>query len=203
MMDTKIQGHWPFGSGEEDFFRFLPYIAMVAILVMWPRPFEQTFVSPSHRSSIWNLTLIGPMVPEEKMLKECGQRRTTTEAYMYLSYKLTIWAEIWAFGSGELIRWIFLFNQVIYSSSPISWPSFKPLQVPQILSEISCWQDFIQIFSKGHNSKEGDNSDKKKKYGSAMVPWGIHTWNFKTLACTVQDTCVACIRFHSDFFKGT
>ena len=26
MMHTKIQGHWPFGSTEEDLFRFLPYI---------------------------------------------------------------------------------------------------------------------------------------------------------------------------------
>ena len=52
--------------------------------------------------------------------------------------------------------------QVIYSSSPISWPSFKPLA--QILFEISCWQDFILIFSKGHNSRKGDNLEKKK-YG--------------------------------------
>ena len=52
-------------------------------------------------------------------------------------------------------------NSDIYSSSPISWPSFKPLA--QILFEISCWQDFIPIFSKGHNSRKGDNSDKKKK----------------------------------------
>ena len=29
-------------------------------------------------------------------------------------------------------------NQVIYSSSPISWPSFKPLD--QIVFEMSCWQ---------------------------------------------------------------
>ena len=71
-------------------------MAMAAILVMWPGPFEQTFVPPSHRSSIWNLTLIGPVVSEEKMFKECG-RRTMTEAY--LSYKLTIWA----LGSGELM----------------------------------------------------------------------------------------------------
>ena len=28
--------------------------------------------SPSHRSSIWNLTLIGPVVSEEKTFKECG-----------------------------------------------------------------------------------------------------------------------------------
>ena len=72
------------------------------------------------------------------------------------------------------------FNQVIYSSSLISWPSFKPLA--QILFEISCWQDFVQIFSKGHNSRKGDNSDKKK----IIFPWGIHIWNFKTLACTVH-----------------
>ena len=34
------------------------------------------------------LTLIGPVVSEEKMFKECGrQRRRTTETYLY--YKLT------------------------------------------------------------------------------------------------------------------
>ena len=75
MIHTKMQGHWPFGSGE-DIFRYLPYMAMVAILVMWPGPFEQTFVPPSHRSFIWNLSLIGPVVSEEKMFKDCGRRRT-------------------------------------------------------------------------------------------------------------------------------
>ena len=80
MMRTKNQGHWPFGSREEDFFsRFLPYMAMAAILVMWPGPFEQTFVPSSRRSSIWNLTLIGPVVSEEKMFKECGRRQTTDD----------------------------------------------------------------------------------------------------------------------------
>ena len=34
MLHTNFQGHWPFGSGEEDFLRFLPYIGVVAILVM-------------------------------------------------------------------------------------------------------------------------------------------------------------------------
>ena len=63
------------------------YMGMVAILVMWPWPFEQTFVPPSHGGAIWNLTLIGPVVSEEKMFKECGQGTTTTEAH--LSYKLT------------------------------------------------------------------------------------------------------------------
>ena len=50
-------------------------------------------------------------------------------------------------------------KQVIYSPSPISWPSFKP--PAQILFEITCWQEIILIFSKGHNSRKGDNSDKK------------------------------------------
>ena len=68
------------------FLRFLPYMGMAAILLMWPVPFEHTFVPPSHRSSIWNLILIGPVVSEEKMFEECG-RRLTTEAY--LTYKLT------------------------------------------------------------------------------------------------------------------
>ena len=45
-------------------------MGMAAILVMWPGPFEQTFVPPSHRSSIWNLSLIGQVVSEKKMFKE-------------------------------------------------------------------------------------------------------------------------------------
>ena len=77
IMRTKFQGHRPFGSREEDFLRFLPYMSMAAILVMWPGPFEQTFLPPPHRSSIWNLTLIGSVVSYEKMFKECGRRQTT------------------------------------------------------------------------------------------------------------------------------
>ena len=34
MLHTKIQGHRPFGSGEEDFLRFLPYMDIAALLVM-------------------------------------------------------------------------------------------------------------------------------------------------------------------------
>ena len=133
--------------------------------------------------------------------------------------------------SRKIRQSFFKFNQVIYSSSPISWPSFKFLA--QILFKLSCWQDFVLIFSeghnsrreitrtrkkygsaifpweihiwisrfltfgmheisfwflsKGHNSRKGDNSDKKKKSVSAIFPWGIYIWNFKTLACTVLD----------------
>ena len=34
MKHAKFQDHWTFGSDEEDFLRFLPYMGMVAILVM-------------------------------------------------------------------------------------------------------------------------------------------------------------------------
>ena len=45
---------------------FLPYMGMAAILVMWPGPFEQTFVPPSHWGATWNLASIGPAVSQEK-----------------------------------------------------------------------------------------------------------------------------------------
>ena len=42
-------------------------MGMVAILVMWPGPFEETFIPPSHGGSIWNLASIGPVASEKKM----------------------------------------------------------------------------------------------------------------------------------------
>ena len=42
---TKPQGHCPF-SFEEEFKVFLPYMGMVAILIMWPRCAEKTLHSP-------------------------------------------------------------------------------------------------------------------------------------------------------------
>ena len=60
-------------------------MGMAATLVMWPGLFEKQIVPPSHRSSIWNFTLIGPVVSDDKMFKKCGRRRTM-EAYLY--YKL-------------------------------------------------------------------------------------------------------------------
>ena len=52
VVHTKFQGHRPFGAEDKDFLRFLPYMGMAAILVMWPGTFEQTFVPPSHGGSI-------------------------------------------------------------------------------------------------------------------------------------------------------
>ena len=74
MLHTKCQGHRLFGSGEEDFLWFLPYMGMAATLVMQPGPFEHTFVPPSHGDFIWNLASIGTVVSEKKMLKECERR---------------------------------------------------------------------------------------------------------------------------------
>ena len=74
-------------------------------------------------------------------------------------------------------------NQVINASSSISLPSFKPLA--QKPFEISCWQDFVLIFQRGI-APEREITRTRKKYGSAIFPWGIHIWNFKPLACMVH-----------------
>ena len=89
--------HTSFKVIGEDFLRFSPYMGMTAILVMWPGPFEQTFVPPSHGDSIWNLASTGPVVSEKKMFKECEQwQQTDNGAYLY--YKLTYEPT----GSGDL-----------------------------------------------------------------------------------------------------
>ena len=75
-------------------------------------------------------------------------------------------------------------NLVIHTSSSISWPSFKLLG--QILCELFCWQEFILVFSKEHNSRKGDNSDKKTNTGQPFVIKNQYIWNFETLACTVH-----------------
>ena len=51
-------------------------------------------------------------------------------------------------------------NQVIFFSAPTSIPNMKALA--EILFEISCTQDFQILFSKGHNSEKGHNSDMEK-----------------------------------------
>ena len=76
---------------------------MVAILVMWSGPLEQTFIPPSKGGSIWNLASICQVVSEEKMFENVDIHTYIhtyiwmTEAYLY--YKLTYEPK----GSGELI----------------------------------------------------------------------------------------------------
>ena len=61
-------------------------MGMAAILVMWPRSFDQTFIFPSQWGSMWNLTLTGPVISEEKPFGWRWRRRRTEAC---LSYKLT------------------------------------------------------------------------------------------------------------------
>ena len=61
---------------------------------------------------------------------------------------------------------------MIYLSSPINWPNFKPLA--QVLFEM------------GHNSRKGDNSDKKKKIWVSYFSMRNPYMKFKTWACTVH-----------------
>ena len=93
MLYTKFQGHWSTGSGEEDFLRFLPYMGMAAMLVMWPRAFELLFFPKGPGGCIWNLVAMGQVVSEEKSF-EIVDGRTTEPAYTISSSG--------AFGSGEL-----------------------------------------------------------------------------------------------------
>ena len=105
MLHTKFQGHRSIGSGEEDFLRFLPYMGMAAMLVMWPRPFEQFFFPKGPGGCIWNLVAIGPVVSEKKLFEIVDGRRTTddgrTDGRRTTEPAYTI-SSPGAFGSGEL-----------------------------------------------------------------------------------------------------
>ena len=105
MLHTKFQGHWSTGSGEEDFLRFLPYMGMAAMMVMWPRPFEQFFFPKGPGGCIWNLVAIGQVVSEEKSFEIVDGRRTTdrrtTDGRRTTEPAYTI-SSPGAFGSGEL-----------------------------------------------------------------------------------------------------
>ena len=95
MLHTNFQGHRPFGSGEEDFLKFLPYIGLVAILVMLPGAFEQNFVPPFHEIWLW--------LPKRFLRRRClksgdDRRRRRTDNRACLYYKLTYEPK----GSGEL-----------------------------------------------------------------------------------------------------
>ena len=169
---------------------------------------------PTHGGSQWNLASIGPAVFEKIFENgkwtdkgQTDEQRTDDGACLY--YKLTNEPK----GSGELKKDVFFlkFNQVIYSSSHISWPSFKPLAkivlrniadkfkmpkvskghnsgkrrwilkkfiqviyssspiswpsfkpLPQILFEISCWQDFMLIFHIGITSEREITRTREK-----------------------------------------
>ena len=64
-------------------------MGMTAILVMWPEPFEQTFVPPSHEGYKWNLASIGLAVSKDKNnkmlnLSDLGPRPMNDLDLLYL-----------------------------------------------------------------------------------------------------------------------
>ena len=97
MLHTNFQGHRPFGSEKIKFLRFLPYISMAAILVMWPGPFERTFfphpVQAPYEIWLW----LAKWFLSRRYLKSVDDgRRMDNGACLY--YKLTYDPK----GSGEL-----------------------------------------------------------------------------------------------------
>ena len=93
---------------------FLPYMGLAAILVMWPRCLEQTFVPPTHGSSTWNLALIGPAVLEKKTSENGGWtdngRRMMEHAYT-ISSPMSLKAHWWAKKESRKIAVILKFEQ--------------------------------------------------------------------------------------------
>ena len=65
MLHTKFQGHGSIGSGEEDLLRFLPYMGMVAMLVMWPNSFVYIFIPILPQAFVWTLVPNDPIVFEK------------------------------------------------------------------------------------------------------------------------------------------
>ena len=87
-------------------------MGVAAISVLWPGPFEQTFLPRPYGVSIWNLSLIGPVVSEEMF--ENVDRRTTDAGRTDAGVTGILLAHPWAFSSGELInaRNLFLWNNI-------------------------------------------------------------------------------------------
>ena len=129
MPHTKFQGRRPFGSGEDCFKVFtiyghgshLGHVTWTPRLNKLPRRLNMKFGfnRPSgFREDVW----------------KCWHTHTHTHTHIHtddrgLTYPIS---------SPKV-------NQVIYPSSPISWPSFTPLA--QMVFEISCWQVLnAQIF---------------------------------------------------------
>ena len=73
-------------------------MGMAAMLVMWPRPFEQFFFPKGPGGCIWNLAAISPVVSEEKSFEIVDERRTDRRT-MEPAYTIS---SPEAFGSGEL-----------------------------------------------------------------------------------------------------
>ena len=89
MLHTKFQGHWSIGSGEEDFLRFLPYMGMAAILVMWSNSFLFIFIPILLQAFIWTL------VPTWRPSWSCDQNRLNNFSFpQSLEATYEIWLQL-------------------------------------------------------------------------------------------------------------
>ena len=77
-------------------------MGMAAMLVMWPRPFEQLFFPKVPGVCIWNLVAIGPAVSEEKSFEIVDGRRTDGRTDRRTTEPSHPISSPGAFGSGEL-----------------------------------------------------------------------------------------------------
>ena len=71
MQHTKFRGNRPAGFAEEDVEGFLPYMGVVAILVMRPASCHQIFISLYLKAFMQNLVQIGTVVSEKIQLDFC------------------------------------------------------------------------------------------------------------------------------------
>ena len=65
MLHTKFRGNRTAGSGKNDFEGFLPYMGMVAILIMKPASCHQIFIPLYLKAFVQNLIQIGTVVSEK------------------------------------------------------------------------------------------------------------------------------------------
>ena len=80
---------------------------MAAMLVMWPRSFEQLFFPKRPGCCIWNLVAIGPIVSEKKSFEIVDGRRTDDGRTTEPAYTISCPG---AFGSGELKKHIIVLS---------------------------------------------------------------------------------------------
>ena len=86
MLHTNLQGHQPFGSGEEDLFRPLPYMAWRPSWSCEQDRLNKLYF-PVPKWLDMKLVSIGPVVSEEKMFENVDTHTHTDDRG--LSYWLT------------------------------------------------------------------------------------------------------------------
>ena len=106
-------------------------MGMAAIIVMWPGPFEQFFVPPTHWGYIWNLVTIGPTVSEEKSFE------TSSWADIIFVIKVQVTLK-WNITSGLNSNW----SKILY----LSW---IPASLKKLWSKLKAGQHFPHYNSMG------------------------------------------------------